>query len=759
MADRSELAAEQAHVDRAYERLAVRQGFAASIGEDAPTETPQDLLRRDRLAIARARRESQLKLGDLALCFGRIDTTVGESWHIGRIGVDDEDGEQLVVDWRAPVAEPFYRATSAEPLGLSRRRHLRCRASTVLELDDEIFAEDAGDDGETASDIVVVGEAALFRAINRQRTGRMADIVATIQQAQDEIIRAPLDLALIVQGGPGTGKTAVALHRIAYLLYTHRELLEAKGVLLVGPSSTFLRYIESVLPSLGEQGATLTTIGSLGRPGPPTREDTTDASKVKGDLRMAAVLKRALEYRQRPVAKRRVVGFGAYRLGLTPAAARQLVDRVKAVPGTHNERRPRFERQLLAHLHRVYERAVEKAQLAGHSPAPAMDRDAFIATARRQPGVVGLLDRMWPLLTPEQLVGDLLCHPPLLAEAAEGLLEPEEQRAICCAREDVERGWTEGDVALLDEVADAIGRLPERRTRPSHDEDLNFMADRVIDAIRADEDISLNATMVEEIRDRIVGEEVAIAEPLRARRVGSSFGHVVVDEAQDLSPMQWRMIARRCPTASVTVVGDLGQASGQWQLGWPAVLELLGSDRPSRVIELTVNYRTPSEVMELANHVRRAVAPDLGVPASVRSVGRQPEAIQVSAGELATAVARRSAALVEDAIGTVAVIAPVALHAALRDALDVVAVTKSVAIDPLDDPVALLTATRAKGLEFDAVIVVEPDRIVSEATGNGLLALYVALTRTTGELQLLHTGQLPSVLQSALTSDGLSAKT
>jgi hypothetical protein len=457
--DSAELADEQAFVDRAYERLAVRQGFAAALGDDGPLDTPADLLRRDRIAIARARREAELRLGDLALCFGRIDNTQGEAWHVGRIGVDDEDGEQLVVDWRAPIAESFYRATPSDPLGLVRRRHLRCHASTVLDLDDELFdAPSLADDG-----LVVVGEAALLRALNRRRTGRMGDIVATIQHAQDAIIRAPLDLALVVQGGPGTGKTAVALHRIAYLLYTHREALEAKGVLLVGPSSTFLRYIESVLPSLGEQGAVLSTIGSLDRKDPPAREDTSDAARVKGDLRMTAVLRRALECRQRPLAKVAVVPFGAYQLRVTPTATTRIVERVRSRPGTHNDRRAHAERQLIAHLHRLYERATERAAAAGQSPAPPMTRDEFADVARHRRAVVTLLERMWPILTPEQLLRDLLVHPALLAEAAAGELTAEEQRAITCGRDEIDCGWTAADVALLDACRGTCGTDLDRR--------------------------------------------------------------------------------------------------------------------------------------------------------------------------------------------------------------------------------------------------------------------------------------------------------
>ena len=741
MANPSELAAEQAHVDRAYARLADRRGVIEELAEPAVNESPGARHERDERQALRARWVRELRLGDSPLCFGRIDTADGTAWHIGRIGVDDEAGDRIVVDWRAPVAEPFYRATPGEPLNLIRRRHLHCRAATVLGLDDELFVDDAA-----ASSLAVVGEAALLRTLARRRTGRMGDIVATIQREQDVIIRAPLEGALVVQGGPGTGKTAVALHRIAYLLHTHREFLEARGVLMVGPSPTFLRYIERVLPSLGEQRARLRTVGAVVTETPPTAVDSPEAARVKGDLRMVDVLAAAVRGRQRPLAKPAVIPFGAYRLKMAVKASDQIVARVRAKPGSHNERRAIVERLTTDYLYRYYVALVERADRAGQHPRSPVDRHEFVDTIRWSPATRALLDRLWPLLTPGQLLDDLLRHPPLLRQAAGGILAPDEQAALVRTGDGAEPRRTEADDALIDELLAHLGPLPEPARRQHAAEDLDWLADRVIEGVQADADIALSATMKAEIRERIVADRVGLDEPECPRAVTPTYGHVVVDEAQDLSPMQWRMLARQCPSGSFTVVGDVGQASGPWDLGWDTVLDIIAAERPASVVELTVNYRTPSEVMTLAGRVLAAAAPSMAVPTSVRSTGRSPDIERVEKPERAGAVSRAALDGVTRADGgTVAVIAAGDRHDQLRVALDGHERTQGGGRDPLDDPVALLSPTAAKGLEFDAVVVVEPAEIAGD-TRAGLLALYVALTRTTEHLFVVHSDPLPAPL-------------
>ena len=744
-----ELAHEQAHVDHAYERLAVRRGVATQANDDRAAPTPIRLrLERDELNLARARREAGLRLGDLPLCFGRIDLADDASWHIGRIAIDDELREPLVIDWRAPVAEPFYRATPAAPQGVSRRRHLRCKGSTVLALDDEILERSAATDG-----LAVVGEAALLRAVERRRTGRMSDIVATIQRAQDEIIRAPLDQALVVQGGPGTGKTAVALHRIAYLVYTHRELLEAKGVLLVGPSATFLRYIESVLPSLGEQGARFRTAATLVDGLRVTVNDTPAAAAVKGDIRMAQVLELAITGRQRTLRRPVDVAFGAHSLCLSVEASRRIIEAARRRPGSHNDRRDVVERLVLRQLHRVYVARVERSHRAGQPTSPPMELPDFSEAARANREVRALLDRLWPLLTPEQLLRDLLGRPALLRAAADGILTADEQAAVVRnTNGQDDAAWSEADVALLDEVTGPLGPVPSRATPRRTVEDRDWMADRVLTALAEDDSVSFNANMAAEIRDRIRDDQVQRVEgtPPPAR-VGTSFGHVVVDEAQDLSPMQCRMIARRCPSGSVTLVGDVGQASGLWRRDWDRVLDEVAPCAERQVVELTVNYRTPSEVMELAGRILAEAIPGMTPPSSIRSLGHLPDVVEAGANDLPAVVARVAArAVVRRDAGTIAVVAPPSLHPELRLALDGDASTRSTASDPLDDPVALLAPTQAKGLEFDAVVVVEPSDIAEDVPGDrsaGLLALYIALTRTTAELTIVHSGRLPAALR------------
>ncbi|HEX2851476.1 MAG TPA: UvrD-helicase domain-containing protein [Acidimicrobiales bacterium] len=748
----AEVAAEQAVVDSAYARLAARRRRLDDLDLNAVENTPGGLLERDRLAAARDRRQAELAIGDAPLCFGRIDGDDGSTWHIGRLGVDDDAGDPVVVDWRAPVAEPFYRATFATRLGVVRRRHLFCRAATVLDVSDELLTDhDRGD-------LAVVGEAALFRALTDRRTGRMRDIVATIQARQDEIVRAPLDQALVVQGGPGTGKTVVALHRIAYLLFTHREALEAKGVLLLGPSATFLRYIEQVLPSLGEQRARLTTIGALRTGQTPTALDPQAAAAVKGDLRMAEVVQRAVASRQRPLRKPVLVPFGAFQLRFSTKASERIVAAARAGAGSHNARRALVERRILLHLHGVYLAAVDRAATTGRRASP-MSRDEFLDTARRSKAVRILVDRMWPLLTPEQLLADLLGHPALLREAADDLLTADEQAAIVRPpRDEGVDGWTEADEALLDEAAVVLGPLPRRRRARAAGEDREWLADRVLDGVAADPNVSLSPTMAREIRDRIRRDEVTRPAATRPRTVSSSFGHVVVDEAQDLSPMQWRMIARRCPSGSLTIVGDLGQASSHWHRDWHDVLDQVAPDRRRRVTELDVNYRTPSEVMEVAARVLAAGAPGVAPSRAVRAGGTPIEVHRTPRDGLVNAAAEAARELAGGDRGTVAVIAPAALQGEIGSALDDAPATRRVGTDPLLDPVALLTTTTAKGLEFDRVIVVEPQDLVDEQP-RGLLSLYIALTRTTGRLVIVHARPLPAPLAGGGASTAATMST
>ena len=762
----TELESEQDFVDLAYARLDAMRGDANSMlegvldlgrGGTFQSRTERDVIVRTSLA-----RLEQLDIGDQALTFGRIDRLTGddgpdgapasETFHIGRLAIHGPDHEPLVVDWRAPVAEPFYRATGRDPLGLLLRRHLALQGRTVISVEDERFTEpgevvdtvaaqggtpagydgtagaydaEAGTDGAgelIVGDLPIGGPAALLAALDRARSGRMTDIVSTIQAEQDEIIRAPLSGVLVVQGGPGTGKTAVALHRAAYLLYTHRFPLERQGVLVVGPNPLFLRYIEQVLPSLGETGVTLSTVSGL-VPEIKVRENgPADVARLKGDVRMAKVIARAVRTRQRPLSADIEVPYGALVLRLTAEESRRIVEGARRRPGTHNARRRLVEQsvaQVLADRARQTQQRLGVGTTAatafpGYEDPADLDDDEFdfedfSRKVRRVPDLARALDRMWPRLSPHELLHDLYGAQPLIAAAGRGILTPEEQALLRRPRSTDfdEVAWTPADAALVDEARHLLG-------------------------------------------PRSGGTDDAVRK----------YGHIVVDEVQDLSPMQLRMLTRRSLAGSMTVVGDIAQATAPWApTSWDDIVEHLPRRRPARTVELTVSYRTPAEVLAVASRVLAVAAPELTPPKPVRRAGVEPRMVRVTrdvgrptTDDLANAVA---AAAVEEMAavrpGRVAVIAPEALRGPLADAL---ARAGTPVVDPRDmrrgglsEPLVLLGADSANGLEFDSVVVVEPAVIAGE-TARGLRTLYVALTRPTQRLTVVSLTAPPAALSA-----------
>ncbi len=713
-----DVAAEQAHVDHSYDRLEQMRTTAAAMLRDAFGErggTFQALTERDIRVRNSLGRLEQLQIGGESLVFGRIDRRraegdgPGEAFHIGRLAISDEDQEPLVVDWRAPVAEPFYRATGAHSMGLLRRRHFLTDGRRVLDLEDELFGVEGHDDG---VGLGLSGSQVLLAALQRSRTGRMRDIVATVQREQDEIIRAPLGGILVVQGGPGTGKTAVALHRAAYLLYTHRFPLERQGVLVVGPNPTFLRYIEHVLPSLGESGVELSTVSGLfGAAGPPVVDDP-EVARLKGDPRMARLIARAVADRERPLRRTVQIPYGRTFLRLTPGASETIVSAARRRAGTHNARRRLVETLLWRHLLRQLELPAggpggggPGVELPG-GPASSepMTAPELGRALRRLPEVSEALERMWPLLTPQALLHDLFGAPALIDLAGRACLSGREQvllhRPRAASLQDAR--WSDHDIPLLDEAAFLLGPL---RRRPGHG-----------DGPR-------------------------------------TYGHVVVDEAQDLSPMQLRMLGRRSVSGSMTVVGDIAQATGGWAPAtWSQVVEHLPARRGLRLVELTVNYRTPAEIMDVAGRILERAAPGMRPPEAVRTAGEAPQAVRVrgdgpfpSAGVPESAARRVAAEAGHLATrgGTVGVIVPSSLLRPVAARLAAAGIDFGQAnARALDLPVTVLTVSDAKGLEFDAVVVVEPNRMVAEAP-QGLRALYVAVTRATQRLVVIHAEGLP----------------
>jgi DNA helicase IV len=783
-----ELEREQAYVSMLYERLdtlreRTRAELERALGLDGGGNF-QARVDRDALVGRHSARLAQLDAAEHGLCFGRLDLADGSHLYIGRLGLLDDEREPLLVDWRAPAAQPFYGATWATPDGVVRRRHLRTRGREVLGIEDDVVDPGALSDAEREG---LTGEAALLAALTASRTGRMTDIVATIQAEQDRIIRSDLPGVLVVQGGPGTGKTAVALHRAAYLLYTHRQRLARRGVLVVGPNPTFLRYIEQVLPSLGETDVLLSTLDGLYPGMVADGREPPAVAAVKGDPRMVEVLARAVTDRQQVPDEDVVLETGGQRLRLDPATCARARERARATGEPHNQARATFRDALVAVLGDQVVAALTRdlpqvdlpeddEQLVDLFPDERLldpDLEEIRAELRSDPAVRSALDRLWPKLTARQLVGDLLASAERLA-AAGGALEEAERRLLLRPASPAggpDGPWTPADVPLLDEAAVLLGddgvraRRAEARRAERERADLAYAREvlagtTIGDAARYTPDTSRLDPAVLADRWRAREPRSGIAERARHDR-GWVFGHVIVDEAQELSPMAWRMLMRRSPSRSMTVVGDMAQTGAPWGAGsWARALDPHAAGR-WRVEELTVNYRTPAEIMAVAADVLATMRPAPVPPRSAREGGVAPWHLRLPPERLAAGlpvVVAAAARAIGD--GKLAVLVPAGraeeLAALLGDALPTATARQGPSL--LDAPVAVLAVPEAKGLEFDAVVLVDPAAILASGT-RGANDLYVALTRTTARLGVVHPGELPAVLArlSSVTLEGLAA--
>ncbi|MFC4787082.1 HelD family protein [Nocardioides sp. MAHUQ-72] len=676
-----ELAAEQEHLAESRRQLARMRERTASMDSAAAG----DWVSREFLESTFALRMKQLADDPtIPLFFGRLDMvptgSTTESWHIGRRHISDPTGEPMVIDWRAPVSLPFYRASRAEPMGVGLRRRYGFQHGRLTAFEDEDLA---GGRTEEYSSI-------LEAEIERPRVGPMRDIVATIQPEQDVIVRSELSRSVCVQGAPGTGKTAVGLHRAAYLLYAHREQLTRQGVLVVGPNASFLRYIRDVLPALGEIDATQSTIEELvaralrdQNPRWEVRgEDPADVATLKGDPRLAEVLRRALWSHVRAPDEGLVVPRGARRWRVAAYEAEELVDSLRERGVRYGAARAMVP-QALAH------RILVRMELAGDSP----DDRVQDAVARSKP-VKDYAKTLWPAVEPARLVWRLLSDADFLAAAAEGILDEDEQALLRWekpAKSPASTRWSLADAVLVDEAADLVERTP-------------------------------------------------------------SLAHIVADEAQDLSPMMLRALARRSSTGSLTVLGDLAQATTPWATrSWAEALTHLGKP-DAHVEQLTRGYRVPGEVIEYAARLLPHIAPDLEPPTSVR---RSRGELAVVAGPVVDGLgdAVRTAVGREGSVGLIAPDALVArVGAALRDSGTTFAVLGEAPDDDIrtefDAHLDLVPASLAKGLEFDHVVLLEPAAIVDGEPDRvtGLRRLYVCLTRAVTSLVVLHEEPLPAEL-------------
>ena len=673
------LAAEREHLNRSRDFLRLMREDVLALPALAGDRVSAEYLKADLHRRAEALRD----LPDTPLFFGRLDYSEplagpdgaepsaagGEMFHVGRRHVHDPEGRPAVIDWRAPVSRPFYRASQGDPMGLARRRRFGFSGGDLTAFEDEVFgAGMPGPDGQPVSRI-------LIEEIERPRSGAMRDIVATIQPDQDDIVRADVAESVCVQGAPGTGKTAVGLHRVAYLLYAHRERMSRGGVLVIGPNDAFLTYIRNVLPALGEFDAAQASVAGLLGTVPVRGADVPRAAVVKGDARMAQVLRRALWDRVREPSESILLARGSRRWRVPAGQIADLIAELR-------DRGVRYGagREMLSH--RIAHVILSQMEGAGETCD-----DRTHESVRRTSQVRTAVSAAWPKAEPARVVFDLLADPQSLARAADGLLDPDEQAAIAWARPPRGPGsarWSVADTVLIDEVADLIERTP-------------------------------------------------------------SLAHVVVDEAQDLSPMACRAIGRRCTTGSVTVLGDLAQGTTPWAAeNWQVLLEHLG--KPEAALEvLTTGYRVPREILDFASRLLGAIAPELAPATSVRHDPGALSVLPVPPGGLDGALV----AACERAMagpGSAAVIAADDDVAGLSVTLAAVGLDHGVLQTGSDgNRLVLVPVSLAKGLEFDHVIVVEPARIAA-AEARGLHRLYVALTRAVSRLTVLHAEPLPAPL-------------
>jgi DNA helicase IV len=673
-----ELAAEQAYLDHAHACLTamrVRAARNVELGKIRAREEPS--ADTSLLLQELERRLAALADSPVALAFGRLDEDRGDRFYVGRRHVEDAKGDAVVVDWRADVSVPFYRATWADPMGVDQRRRFALDGRDLVGVFDEDFADP---DSQGAGGGGGVPDP-LLAELERGRTGEMRDIVATIQAEQDEVIRAPLDECLVVQGGPGTGKTAVGLHRAAFLLFEHRDRLERERLLVVGPNPLFLRYISAVLPSLGETAVTQTTVPGLLESRFRIRAtESDDVATLKGDARMARVIGRAA------------------RAGLVLEAPDEIVLRVLgmtlrlpqaevqgALDGVHARGQP-----LRAGREQLQRRLTQVALNRFTELRPSADETDLVGELRRGKELGAAVHRLWPVPSPGVLVRRLLGNRRFLAVAADGVLDADEQDLLFrrAGGKQSEEQWTRADLGLLDEVEFVVGGPPR------------------------------------------------------------TFGHVVVDEAQDHSAMELRLLGRRSPARSMTILGDLAQATATGaQTRWSDALESLDAPH-GRVAELELGYRVPAPVLELANRLLPFAAPDVLPSRSVRATGASPTIVACARStEIAAAVAVVVAAerAEERSVG---VVAPEPLLDAIGDGLRAadIAFADGRRVAGLSDAVTVIPPESAKGLEFDAVVVVEPSAIAAVGE-HGLRLLYIALTRAVRTLTLVHAEPLPAPLR------------
>ncbi|RBM19901.1 ATP-dependent DNA helicase [Prauserella sp. PE36] len=692
---RAEIAIEQSHVDRVYARLAElrtqaeamrAKGYEIGHGaqREAVFEQASMLFERDMMVYHANQTLQTLDAEYEGLVFGRLDQIGPETVYVGRLGIRDAEFENLVTDWRAPAAAAFYQATAEEPMDVVRRRVIRCSGQAVLDVDDDVLIPDAVPD-----DMNVVGEGALMAALGRARGEKMRDIVATIQKEQDEVIRAPWRGVTEITGGPGTGKTAVALHRAAYLLYRYRRQLGGAGVLVVGPSGVFTNYISRVLPSMGETNVELRALGQVLDGIEATHHDPAPLAAVKGSLRMRKVLLKAMRDTPPDAPTEMRIVYQGEVLKLGPKELERVRRKVHGHGGPPNRARVRAAETLLEAL-------ADKAEEYAKADDRTIDRQELITALGERIDFHRFLVVWWPVLYPAEVLR-WLGDERRLTRAAKQVLSREEISLLAASMADRSQGWSMADIALLDELRVLMGPPPKRRRRQR---------------------LELDAEQQRDSR-----EQTTRGRPEHY----DEYSHIVVDESQDLSPMQWRMVGRRGKYASWTVVGDPVQSS------WPDPTEAaqardqaFGARTARRRYTLRTNYRNSAEIFDLAARVVAGHAGEGELPHAVRTTGLVPQVKAIEPAGAETAVQTAAKELLGAVDGTVGVIC----------AMDRVAEVGDWLAGQDEERLKVVGSLDAKGLEYDAVVLLEPTELITESL-TGRRVLYVALTRATQQLTVL----------------------
>ncbi|MDO4761269.1 MAG: AAA family ATPase [Corynebacterium sp.] len=743
----AEIAREQSYVDGLFSRLdrevsqAQERLAQVQLRVDPSNPDAEALVDRETEYHGLHDRIDRLNIAQLGLVFGRIDVTVDnpslidnpvaenvDRRYIGRMGLDDreDDYRTLLVDWRAPMARPFYLATTAQPEGVLVRRHIRTKGRTVVGVDDEVLSGELAADelreestGGHEARLGVASESALHRALHKARTGRMASIVETIQREQDEIIRDETRGVMVVEGGPGTGKTAVALHRVAYLLYTWREQLARTGVLIIGPNRTFLDYISRVLPELGETGVVLTTVGEMFPGVVPAHSESLLAREIKGSVEMVTILDRAVKSYQSLPDSPRVVTIEGIELLVDAATIKAARTRARRARRPHNVAQPLFAEALAEQLTIQMVEKIGADPLGGKNLLGLGDRAQLHDDIQEDPVTHALVQEFWPLLHPAQVLAELVESPERIAEVA---FDYDEETQSALARE-CGTAWTASDAALVDEIAHLIGVDEQEDSLSAWSAEFSA-AEETLEGLSSSASSDLDDELDAEVLSAF---DVIDASELAQRQVVSdsrstaqraladlqwAYGHVIIDEAQELSPMEWRMVMRRVPNRWMTIVGDTSQTSSPAGVdSWADTLAPFVSQRFKKH-QLTINYRTPEEIMAVANDVLAVFAPDVVPSVSLR---RSHHPVEFSS---------------ED---------PLVLAQRLREQ-DPQRLTAVIAAESAP---GVLGVEEIKGLEFDHVVVVDPVRIV-EASPQGYQDLFVALTRATQTLTIV--GDLEQVI-------------